>query len=168
MGENRMGIIDNLGVQYGMSEMPGRRGHMEDAMHVEVFDDVEGSQQQIILMAVCDGHGDNGLVSNFVASNVTGMLKGCMKNSGNNSKDWDIIWYSTCMQLDSKLKDSEITTGGSTGVFVLVTEQEIVVANVGDSRCILIHNEDEKSMLQKDDVVYNSGGEAADAPNISA
>ena len=50
---------------------------------------------------------------------------------------WSAVWEKTCLQLDCNLKEARLKEGGSTGVFALVTSQEIVVANVGDSRCIL-------------------------------
>uniref|UniRef100_A0A7S4AI21 PPM-type phosphatase domain-containing protein n=1 Tax=Pseudo-nitzschia australis TaxID=44445 RepID=A0A7S4AI21_9STRA len=137
--EERMGSIAALGLHYGTADMPGLRGYMEDAMSVETW---RQHTQQMALFAVCDGHGDNGRVSKFVASGVAGVLRQCMETHRErtmvpSTEYWNAVWHGVCLQLDRNLKEAFITEGGSTAVFALVTEQEIIVANVGDSRCIL-------------------------------
>ncbi|OEU16586.1 protein serine/threonine phosphatase 2C [Fragilariopsis cylindrus CCMP1102] len=151
-----MGKFERLKLEYGTSEMPGRRGYMEDAMCVETWcekgevgSNADAKSQQFALLAVCDGHGDNGVVSKFIASNVSSVVRECISKIENSSEAditrtdyWSGIWHAACLQLDLKLKQEEMITGGSTAVIALITEHEIVVANVGDSRCILIPSRD--------------------------
>ena len=147
--DERMGSIQSLGLHFGTADMPGMRGYMEDAMSFQEWTLEEGScQGPVALFCVCDGHGDNGKVSDFVASNAKEVLSNCIADYERENKDdknlilssqeyWSAVWEKTCLQLDCKLKEARLKEGGSTGVFALVTSQEIVVANVGDSRCIL-------------------------------
>jgi len=104
------------------------------------------SRQQMALFAVCDGHGDNKRVSEYIASSVSGVLRECIathecRTIVPSAEYWNDVWKGVCLQLDRNLKDAFLTEGGSTGVFALVTEREIVVANVGDSRCVLARKE---------------------------
>jgi len=141
----RMGTIKSLGLDYGISDMPGMRGYMEDAHSVNTWVQHGSSlaSGEVTLFAVCDGHGDNGKVSDFITSNAATVLKECIDEykeqdtDATNSERWDAVWRSACLKLDHMLKKAHLIEGGSTGVFALVTDQEIVVANVGDSRCIL-------------------------------
>ena len=147
--EDRMKTFSTLHMSYGMAEMPGLRIDMEDATVAETWSQQlqqgSGSNTEYSLLGVCDGHGDRGLVSKFIASNVSSILRDRIGVSENNDKDlalsvehWQAIWYSTCLQLDDMLRQKKDLEGGCTGVFALITTDVIVVANVGDSRCILI------------------------------
>jgi len=167
--EKRMGSFAGLGLGYGTSDMPGMRGYMEDAMSVESWLQESSNSgglpreaKPMVLFAVCDGHGDNGRVSRFIASGAAGVLRECIRDFEMRNRDivpseeyWDNVWHAACLKLDEKLKEAHLTEGGSTGVFALVTEQEIVVANVGDSRCIL-----SRTQTNENDVA-GGGGAAA-------
>ena len=191
--EERMGKFERLKLEYGTSEMPGRRGYMEDAMCVETWyekgevgSNTDAKSQQFALLAVCDGHGDNGVVSKFIASNVSSVVRECISKIENSSEAditrtdyWSGIWHAACLQLDLKLKQEEMITGGSTAVIALITEHEIVVANVGDSRCILIREKDGEGtsaddvandidIEDTDDIKDKSNGETADATPVNA
>mmetsp|Transcript_3098 Transcript_3098/g.8402 ORF Transcript_3098/g.8402 Transcript_3098/m.8402 type:complete len:692 (+) Transcript_3098:343-2418(+) len=141
--ESRMGSIDALGLDYGTSDMPGLRGYMEDALSVTTWvREGGGNGGTMTLFAVCDGHGDHGKVSDFLASNAKPILDECMteqepRNLVPSSEYWGDVWKSTCLRLDQRLREEHFSAGGSTGIFALVTEREIVVANVGDCRCVL-------------------------------
>eukprot|EP00531_Pseudo-nitzschia_arenysensis_P009678 CAMPEP_0116147886 /NCGR_PEP_ID=MMETSP0329-20121206/18021_1 /TAXON_ID=697910 /ORGANISM="Pseudo-nitzschia arenysensis, Strain B593" /LENGTH=706 /DNA_ID=CAMNT_0003643899 /DNA_START=98 /DNA_END=2218 /DNA_ORIENTATION=+ len=140
--EERMGSMASLGLEYGTADMPGMRGYMEDALSVGTF---SFNDQEMALFAVCDGHGDNGKISDFLSTNAKSVLEECMNEYQETTKTvmvptleyWTKIWESVCLKLDQKLKEVRLTEGGSTAVMALVTKQEIVVANVGDSRCCL-------------------------------
>ena len=145
--ESRTGTIDALGLDYGTSDMPGLRGYMEDALSVTTWvREGGGNSGTMALFAVCDGHGDNGKASEFLASNAKAVLDECMtehepRNLVPSEEYWGEVWKSTCLRLDNKLRAEAHLSGGggSTGVFALVTDREIIVANVGDCRCILSH-----------------------------
>ena len=176
MGE-RMGSIQGLGLEYGTSDMPGMRGYMEDAMSVETWVQ-EGTNSiasgELALFAVCDGHGDNGKISDFCAKNAKSVLNACICEYEQENRDqknlvipsheyWSAVWQSTCLKLDHKLREARLAEGGSTGVFALVTNQEIVVANVGDSRCILASSKAIDSLKQAEkDPVDDSKNHDAD------
>jgi serine/threonine protein phosphatase PrpC len=79
-------------------------------------------------------HGDRGLVSQFVCDTLPDILQNNMKDE---EATWDPKWQKTCLEADSQLKQTNIL-GGSTAVIALISEDSIVVANVGDSRAILV------------------------------
>jgi len=118
----------NLRLVFGYAEMPGWRVKMEDAIACHEW-------PGYALFGVCDGHGDQGLVSRFVADGVAPILQNQLSVCAENGND---AWTATCLELDAQLKGTG-RKGGSTAVFALVTDTSVIVANVGDSRCILIH-----------------------------
>jgi serine/threonine protein phosphatase PrpC len=126
--EYRIQSTDALQLVYGFGDMPGKRIAMEDAILVKVF---RGGA----LFGVCDGHGDCGRVSEFSAKELTAAFEGAMQMSGN----WTDKCTDICLAVDAKLRQTGLQ-GGSTAILALVTPTEIVVANVGDSRCILIQS----------------------------
>jgi len=135
---------EELKLSYGIADMPGMRVEMEDAICTCRF---ECHGKTYWLFAVCDGHGDQGHGSDFVATNVPTVLQTHM-TAGGEDLDWNAIWKATCLEVDQKLQQSEIV-GGSTGVFALVGPEVIVVANVGDSRAILIHRRADSTGLEE-------------------
>ena len=118
----------SLQLAYGTAEMPGFRVVMEDAIATH-------SWPGHLLLGVCDGHGDLGKVSHFVATNIGKLIK----EQSSELTAMEDRWISACLELDQQIKDSGYK-GGSTAVFALITETTIVVANVGDSRCILVQS----------------------------
>ncbi len=170
----RMGSIPSLGLHFGTADMPGMRGYMEDAMSFQEWTLEEGScKGPVALFCVCDGHGDSGKVSDFVASNVKEVLSNCIADYEQENKDdknlilssqeyWSAVWEMTSLQLDRKLQEARLKEGGSTGVFALVTGQEIVVANVGDSRCILASSKPPPEDTKGDNESKKDGVDAAE------
>jgi serine/threonine protein phosphatase PrpC len=133
-----------LGIVYGLADMPGKRIIMEDAMVATSWEQAcLGSL--VGLFAVCDGHGDNGQVSNYVAEQIPMVLPGLITEHTTSAAEtgekahvaWELCCKRACLQVDTELKAVDVP-GGSTTVMALVTNDTIVVANVGDSRCILI------------------------------
>ena len=116
----------DLQLAYGYADIPGFRVVMEDSISCHVW-------TGHALFGVCDGHGDRMLVSEFVAERVAPILKEQL------SANTDVIaaWTATCLELDAQLKETG-RKGGSTAIWAFVTETSVIVANVGDSRCILI------------------------------
>ena len=152
----RIGHDKGLRVTYGTSDMPGRRVLMEDALAICRF---QINQQAYLLLGVCDGHGDQGLVSDFCATNLPRVLQDQLRRhvpedgaggNGSSSLDWPAIWKTTCLHVDQQLKDKGMV-GGSTAVFALLTEDLLVVANVGDSRIILVQQQQQQPQPQSTD-----------------
>jgi serine/threonine protein phosphatase PrpC len=129
---------EDLRLAYGVADMPGMRVTMEDAMCMARFG-VAG--KSYCLLGVCDGHGDQGNVSDFVATQVPQVLQSHLaaQTTTGDIMDWNAIWKTTCLEVDEKLKTADLA-GGSTAVFALISHDLIVVANVGDSRAILIQS----------------------------
>jgi serine/threonine protein phosphatase PrpC len=118
----------SLQLAYGTADMPGFRVLMEDAMS-------KHSWPGHLLLGVCDGHGDQGKVSDMVATQIGKLIK----EQSSELTSMDDRWKLACLELDQRIKASGIK-GGSTAVFSLITDTTIVVANVGDSRCILVQS----------------------------
>ncbi|KAG7357395.1 protein phosphatase 2C [Nitzschia inconspicua] len=154
--QDRMTVLPtDLQLAYGIAEMPGRRIAMEDAVCTDVWDqhlllEKEGTAvSQVIkvsfsLLGVCDGHGDSGQVSAFVAENVAPILRQMIESISNgNAIDmsseefWKKVWTATSIEVDARLKKKKLE-GGSTAVFTLITKEYIITANTGDSRAVLI------------------------------
>jgi protein phosphatase PTC2/3 len=148
--KDRMCTYSSLQLTYGTADMPGVRIAMEDALCQQswqeslcIGDDTHSFEY--LLLGVCDGHGDDGLVSNFTASNIAKNLRETMMEKSDevvevdltSSEYWNAVWSKTCVMFDAELKREKLD-GGSTGVFALFSDEIIVVANVGDSRCILL------------------------------
>ena len=131
----RQKVFAPLRIAYGHADMPGRRVIMEDSYCAEFWKN-EATGQGFCLLGVCDGHGDQGYVSRFVCDGMLALIQEktmqLVPNDDNQSQtDWSKLWTDACLELDVSLKEKGLS-GGSTGVFSLVTQSAIVVANVGD------------------------------------
>jgi serine/threonine protein phosphatase PrpC len=173
----RMHVYSSLHMAYGTADMPGKRILMEDSICAETWC---SNNQEYSLLGVCDGHGDDGKVSEFVAHNVSGVLRECMEGTANDQDTvsveyWMAIWHRTCLQVDDKLKAADLD-GGSTAILALITKDLIVVANVGDSRCVLIQTAPQEAAAANETIhgnddntkpsVEQSSGETSEAPAL--
>jgi len=160
-------ISDNMKLLYGSATLPGYRVAMEDAVAIGTG---LGPRKNISLFAVFDGHGGRG-AAEFCSGAICDLLnnspqvsKGCAdtKQTEMSSALQDIVLQlDEMMMQDSKfiLREVVITKGmgaegkdvtekrahdksGTTLTMVAVTPTFFVVANVGDSRTILIENND--------------------------
>ncbi|KAL3940343.1 MAG: hypothetical protein SGARI_001006 [Bacillariaceae sp.] len=174
--QERMHVFSSLQIAYGYADMPGMRIDMEDSICTETWSAAGG--QEYSLLGVCDGHGDSGKVSEFVATNVSTILRECMRAQASDdtaSVDyWKDIWSRACLKLDADLKDADLD-GGSTAVLALITKDLVVVANVGDSRCVLIQSApadppaSEVPMVEtvtSDSSAEQASGETSEAPEL--
>lgn len=95
------------------------------------------------LLAVCDGHGDGGRVSQFIADQLPTVFQEevVLTTSRDISQPWTKRITELCLSLDKKLQASSLA-GGTTAIIAYITTEEIIVANIGDSRCILVHTAD--------------------------
>ena len=137
-GGDRTGISKSLLLAYGTADMPGFRVRMEDALCSQMW---IRDRQPYCLLGVFDGHGDRGMVSQYAADHVISILQSNMlQHSGDIAdEDWNAIFTRTLLTLDDKIKEKALS-GGSTAVLALITVDSIIVANVGDSRCILVQS----------------------------
>jgi serine/threonine protein phosphatase PrpC len=147
------------GVAWGAAEMPGKRIEMEDAIlcqyPLEVPPKLLLEEEKLIsplgLFGVFDGHGDGGFASQFISSNLISKLQSNPNwnvayneiNSDNDSCSnavLETVFTEAYYDLDKDLKDEESKPrdGGTTAIVALLSGQRILVANVGDSRCILV------------------------------
>jgi serine/threonine protein phosphatase PrpC len=134
----------------GMSEIPGKRVRMEDCTICKATSD------GTLLLTVCDGHGDEGLVSHFVAESlITGIDELLPKvldgSSGKEIPSWESVCTDLCLRTDDALRSTNLR-GGSVGVLAVVTDSSIVVCNIGDCRCILVQTRSTKEDLGIDEV----------------
>ncbi|CAJ1940376.1 unnamed protein product [Cylindrotheca closterium] len=154
----RGGQCPELQIAYGMADMPGMRVQMEDAVCCETW---KQSGKSYCVLAVCDGHGDRGSVSQFVADNLVTVLKPHIDDM---ESTWQEKFEKACLTVDANLKDEGIP-GGSTAVIALTTESEIIVANVGDSRAILIQSSG-TNLEAKMEKLALDGSKDTDAPPL--
>ena len=165
--QQRVYVDPGLQLAYGFADMPGKRIAMEDAMATQIWNDRA-------LFCVCDGHGDGGRVSEFVAHELPPAFQ---KVSCGMSGNWNEKAKEICLAIDAKLKKSGVV-GGSTAIMALVTPTELVVANVGDSRAILIQcnsnnattttTNDDKLPKQLENLTLGSEGETPGAAAAAA
>ena len=124
-----------LGVTLGAASIAGKRGLTEDAYKTRVWNEADGP---IGYACVCDGHGDGGDCAEFVAKNLSYAL-----GKEQDTKEWDQRCQDACHLVDEQLKTKH-KKGGTTAIFTLITKHNIIVANVGDSRCILVQQGETK------------------------
>jgi len=126
-------------VAYGFSEMMGWRPEMEDAVchHHPV-----PGETDVGLFGVFDGHG-GAACSQYLADRLLVEWQGTDEwLSGECSTDvLKRSLKSACAKLEEAMRFAlgpTYTSCGSTGVIGLVTPSDVVVANVGDSRAVLV------------------------------
>lgn len=145
--------INSSNIRYVVSSMQGWRAQMEDAHIHKIGIPLFGPALppcSIGLFGVFDGHGGN-LISNYVADTAMDTFlqvfnrkvttlpkKGFVSN--------EILAQSlgqTFLVLDEAMKElPEVKEGqdnsGSTAVCAMITKDAYIVANLGDSRCVVI------------------------------
>jgi serine/threonine protein phosphatase PrpC/ankyrin repeat protein len=166
-------------LQWGVSEMNGWRIDMEDKILVE---QLSSSNNYIGLFGVFDGHGDGGHASNYIASNIWTKLQtqqdwmtaatrnnttALQQHNNDDTRAADMFasaLTSTCYELDDDLRNDTTRPkdGGTTAIMALICNDHIIVANVGDSRCILVkriktttttNSQEEDDEKKKEDIV---------------
>ena len=143
-----------LDLKYTTAHLDGRRVFNEDALICTHLKFCNG-----MLFVVADGHGDCGSVATFVCQKLPEYLERFGSEYFEKSNDqaldmWTQICQDSAHSVDDELKKAHIG-GGSTAVWAIVTESHTIVANVGDSRCIL---------LQKEQVINLSEDHRPDLP----
>jgi len=154
-----------LNLKFGFAEMPGMRIDMEDAichsyplsLPLRTITD-----PNVGFFGVFDGHGDGGVASRYVADSIVQCLltnteqvnNETTTNEQEDMNTTNIIsksLISACKDVDVDLRaivnDKNIQDGGSTGVMAIVTNCDIIVGNVGDSRCIAVQTNKEDASV---------------------
>ena len=99
-------------------------------------------------MALFDGH-SNSAVSNYLAIYLLETLKAHPLLL----IDFETAVHDTFQVIDShvsRLLERDMITGGSTAIITLVTESDIFVANLGDSKAISVSNKGEIVQLNNE------------------
>jgi serine/threonine protein phosphatase PrpC len=148
-GGRKRNNFGDMDLVYGFSEMPGMRIEMEDAIchtfPLLIEDKSRKSNIEVGFFGVFDGHGDGGICSNYVADHIVQCFTATQecKDFDGNCDGLAQALSKACGDIDIDLKamlanGSSVRNGGSTGVMAVVTQDEIIIGNVGDSRCILV------------------------------
>lgn len=139
-------------IQFAISSMQGWRSEMEDAHSYTLGIDLSGYADIVVpaaLFSVFDGHGGS-LIANQSAALLEASLKKLlgkkymvMKEAALTSDALAQCLKEAYVDLDISLRGlKEIKNGtdhsGCTAISVLVTKESYIIANAGDSRCIVI------------------------------
>ncbi|KAL7504197.1 hypothetical protein ACHAXN_001891 [Cyclotella atomus] len=170
---SEVGPVDNkIEVLWGVADKPGWRVEMEDAicahcLRARIPDYESNADRSAVvlgLFGVFDGHGDGGIASKYISQHLLDKLEQhpqwpvayhTIDSDNNSSTEGDgammNVLEETFHGLDDDLKNgaSQGQNGGTTAVVSLVSEGKLIVANLGDSRCILVKK---KSVGEKEDV----------------
>ena len=149
----------------GASEMNGCRENMEDSLlvhyHFKEISKKDSPEEKIILSGygVFDGHGgDSASKFSSFYFNEKLSLNGCL-----NQKFFQAYFDSLC----SKLKKNKIT-GGSTAAVVIIGDNKLISAHIGDSRVLVIGDgttfqtlDHKPEMRGEQDRIQSEGGRIA-------
>ncbi|KAM0039064.1 putative protein-serine/threonine phosphatase [Helianthus debilis subsp. tardiflorus] len=117
----------------------GRRREMEDAVSVEVgFVEVSNSRK-FDFYGVYDGHGGS-RVASACRERLHKLVGGEMlvRNVSGEGVNWEGLMVEGFAKMDEEVNETDIVGSmGSTAVVAVVGDEEIVVANCGDSRAVL-------------------------------
>lgn len=126
-------------VQVGIGQKIGRVGKTEKEQSQDTyFDQICGLCR---LVGVCDGHGPQGhLVSAFLAEQLPKALFRKVAHKDIESLKAALVQaYSECVCM-LKATSIDTTASGSTCVSVLITDTDLICANVGDCRAVVGRN----------------------------
>lgn len=135
----------------GVASMQGRRGAMEDTHIATEFSiDIRGVEQKVKLFGVFDGHGTSEC-SEYIRDNIQKKLQENLEkyltkaDEDPGSKDTAIYnaLKRTCVNLHNEFNEGKDVYGkvpGSAANFAVVLENNLYIANIGDSRAIMCQN----------------------------
>ena len=112
-----------------------------------------------IFMGVCDGHGYYGHeVSGYIKENLPMDLNHLIKTKKLNVLTDDlssIIKTAFILENKSLLRNRQIDSdlSGSTCISVIYTPKKLIIANIGDSRCILGKCIEKENLGEKDEII---------------
>lgn len=139
----------------GIAETQGKRPQMEDTHVVDEFDfSILNEKHHIKILAVFDGH-SGGVAAKFASENLVGYLKHYLEqckfsNLGEQGNIYNALTLAL-VNLGESCKESTLTlnsgilhaheSGTAAVVACLVDGHKLFVANAGDSRALIIHDE---------------------------
>eukprot|EP00047_Mylnosiga_fluctuans_P004717 m.236157 g.236157 ORF g.236157 m.236157 type:complete len:330 (-) comp12936_c0_seq1:115-1104(-) len=120
---------------YGAAAMQGWRSYMEDVLAI----DTKIEQfPNLGYFAVFDGHGGDTIARACSAQLLPAIVENITGHELSSDRLRDAV-FKGFTQLDAHLGALETSDGpGSTAVVALVTPRHILVANIGDTRCVLV------------------------------
>jgi len=152
------------GVRYSVSSMQGWRAHMEDSHVHKLSLSLTGSQSSlsdplsdVSLFAVFDGHGGDYIAKNSADITVKTFLESFKKPSAkeNPNESIKLALTDAFLTMDERMKElPKIKSGedssGCTAVCAALTKDAYIIANAGDSRCIVIGENAQVKFSSKD------------------
>ncbi|KAL2249058.1 probable protein phosphatase 2C 51 [Sesamum indicum] len=134
-GERRRGVTRT---SYGKISIIGRRREMEDAVAVELGFLKRGGKSYDFF-GVYDGHGGWHVAQACGQMLHKLLAKIVEEESTGDDIDWKKVMAAGFKQMDVEVNKNgaAVATMGSTAVVAVVGENEVVVANCGDSRAVL-------------------------------
>lgn len=141
--------VDVNGFDVGIASCQGRRGDMEDQDLAIAFKIKIGSQEHnLSLFGIFDGHGGK-KASAFVKTNLVHYLKEALeKENPENLTDKGI--FKALKKCFEKLDKDYVGRDGTTATIAVVMGEDVWVANVGDSRTLLVNNEGRATQASED------------------
>ncbi|KAI3422975.1 uncharacterized protein J3R85_011492 [Psidium guajava] len=132
-------------VSHGSISVIGRRRSMEDAV-TEAPGAVAGKLGSYDFFGVYDGHGGANVANacrdrlhKLLVKEMEGRTDVCCEGGG--ESEWRKVMEASFVKMDEEVGGkgvgSSMRTAGSTAVVAVVGEEELVVANCGDSRAVL-------------------------------
>lgn len=98
-------------------------------------------EAEFSVLGVCDGHGVAGhLASGYIAQHLPAIIKeNCLRKAGKVVDFWSAVLVDSYTRCNAELlsQDFDTSTSGSTCVSVVLSAQQLICANVGDSRALL-------------------------------
>lgn len=151
------------GVRYAVSSMQGWRVNMEDShVHKLGLNLANGSQSSPLsdvgLFAVFDGHGGDYIAKNSVdvlVQHFTSFFKANANNKQDPSEFLRQGLMETFLTMDKEMRElPKIKSGedssGCTAVAAALTSDAYVIANAGDSRCVVVGENAQIKFASKD------------------
>ncbi|KAJ7965373.1 Protein phosphatase 2C-like protein [Quillaja saponaria] len=128
-------------LSYGSVSVIGSRKEMEDAVRVELGLTAKLEGGKCDFFAVYDGHGGP-RVARACQERLHRLMAEELEiertRSNNGGFDWERMMEGCFGKMDNELEENAaVRTVGCTAVVAVVTEEEVVVANCGDSRAVM-------------------------------
>ncbi|PIN20518.1 Serine/threonine protein phosphatase [Handroanthus impetiginosus] len=124
-------------LSHGTISVIGRRREMEDAVAVELGF-LKRGEKRYDFFGVYDGHG-GWRVAQSCGEMLHKMLRNVLEEESGGEVDWERVMAAGFKRMDEEVKKSgaAVATTGSTATVAVIGEEEVVVANCGDSRAVL-------------------------------